>query len=42
MSVVTGSRYLVGFVGDWYAETTWLDEKVQVFRLGDDIIGGGP
>ena len=29
MTVVIGSRYLRGFVGDQDADTTWLDEKVQ-------------
>ena len=27
--VLTGSRYLGGFICDRDAETTWLDEKVQ-------------
>ena len=29
MSVVTGIRYLGGFISDWDGETTWLYEKVQ-------------
>ena len=29
MIVVTGRRYLVGFIGYQDAETMWLDEKVQ-------------
>ena len=29
MTVVTGSRYLGGFIGDWGADTTWFVKKVQ-------------
>ena len=29
IAVVTGTRYLGGFVGDWDSETKWLYEKVQ-------------
>ena len=31
MKIVTGSRYLGGFVGDRTAEDSWLTEKVQVW-----------
>ena len=31
--VVTGIRYLIGFIGDQAVENTWLDEKVQ--KLAD-------
>ena len=29
MKIVTGIRYLGGFVGDRSAEDSWLEEKVQ-------------
>ena len=29
ISVVTGSHYLGGFIGNQDVDTTWLDEKVQ-------------
>ena len=29
VKLVTGSRYLGGFIGDRESETTWLDEKLQ-------------
>ena len=29
VKIVTGSRYLGGFVGDGVADDSWLDEKVQ-------------
>ena len=29
MMMFTRSQYFGGFIGDWDAETTWLDEKVQ-------------
>ena len=32
MTVVTGSHYSGGFVDDQDADTTWLDEKVQVWE----------
>ena len=29
MTVVTRSLYLGSFIGDWYTDTTWLNDKVH-------------
>ena len=40
LKVVTGSRYLGGFVGDQKSETTWLAWKVQGWAESVQTISG--
>ena len=38
--VVTGHRYLVGYIGDGEAEMSWLKEKIQGWMKSVNIIFG--
>ena len=41
MKVVTWSRYIGCFVGNWESETTWLDDKVQGWTDSVRTLYGG-
>ena len=38
--VVTGHRYLVGYIGDGEAEMSWLKENIQGWMESVNIISG--
>ena len=40
IQVVTGPRYLGGFLGDKAAEREWLEKKVQGWKESVRILGG--
>ena len=38
--VVTGHRYLGGYIGDREAEGSWLEAKIKVWKESVDILAG--
>ena len=40
MTLVTGSRYLGGFIGDTEAESPWLERKVQGWEELERMLSG--